>query len=137
MAVHHDDRRAFALDPLHRIALQLGVDRQVLVLAGRARLAGQLADDAADRVHFDAAVARLAAQFLIANPLDAAPADLEARQLQERVGAAGEILFRHGADIADDMGKGVVIRVIPCRAGIRLNTGKVRAVDVQGCELIP
>jgi hypothetical protein len=97
----------------------------------------ELADDAADRVHLDPAIARLTAKLLVAHTLHAAPADLEAGKLEQRIGAAPEILLGHCADIADDMRERVIEGIVSGRPGVRLDARQVGAVDVEGRELLP
>ena len=65
--------------------LHLAVDGEIDVRARRARIAAQLADDAAIGVHFDAVGAGGAADLRVEFLFDAALADAEARKIEQRI----------------------------------------------------
>ena len=84
------------------------------VLPGLSGDAGELADHPAEGIDFDLARACGAAQLQILRLLDAALADAEIRQFEQRI--AVEFLLGYCGDIADDVRRGLAERVLACHA---------------------
>ncbi len=136
MGVHRDDRGAALVgDALGDEFLQTDVDRHMDVLARLPFLPPQLADDAAERVHLDLGVAGLAAKLEVVFPLDAALADAEARQLEQRV--ARQLAFRDGSDIAQRVRHRTCERVAARLAHVDVDARQVRGIHLDPADLFP
>ena len=91
--------------------LEVGVDRQPDVVAGRRALAAELAGRAAERVHLEAVGARLAAQEAVVLVLDAGLADRVAL-LEPSVAGQVELLGGDLSDVAEQVGGDVALAVV-------------------------
>jgi len=139
MDIHHHGARRFFLEPVAGKLLNTHVERQHHLIAGLAGVLRQFADDAAIGIDLDMARAGGAAKLRVVGLLDAALADAEARQPQERllVGRGLHVLVGDGADIADDMREFHPVRIVPRLADVGLHTRKIGFVDVELRELFP
>ena len=137
--VHHDGRRALLAHPHLREVLQARVHGELEVGAGRGRPVAQLAHDAAPGVDLDLPGAGRAPQLPLAPGLHAVLADLEARDLEERVGVGElrQVVVRHRPDIAHDVGEVLLERVLARQAHLGRDARKRGGVDRDAGDLLP
>ena len=135
MDVEHHRRAALLAEPGGGELLDRDIDGQHVIVARRAVLARQLADDPPVGVDLDLARTRRAAQIEIVDLLDAALADAELRQRQKRV--VREFAFRDLADIADQVRRHRAVGVITAFADIDHGAGQVRDIDFDPRDLRP
>ena len=142
VAVRHVDHRrggALAGHALHGVVLQREVEGELEVLARRALDAAELAHDPAGGADLDLLGAGLAAQVGLEPGLDAGLADLEARDLQERVGVLelGEVALRDRADVADDVAGARAVGVDAAEADLGDDPGQDRGVGRDPHHVVP
>ncbi len=135
--VHHHTRGALVADALVDELLQLLVDGEPDVVAGLARGARKLADDAAIGVDLDAADAGGAAHLVLELLFDAALANAKARQIEQRVVDALLVVGRDRGDIAQNVGKARAIGIGAGLADIGLHAGQIGQMQVEARELFP
>jgi hypothetical protein len=131
----HGRRTLLETEALMDEALQVQVQREVQILARLAVPTIQLLDLAADRIDLEAAQPGPPAQLLLVDLLDAALADPELRQLEQRI--AGQLVLRYRPDIPDHVGSELARRVVPEQPGIEGHARQVRPVDRDPGDLGP
>ena len=115
--------------------MQLHVDGQAHLVARRAVLAVQLADDPADGVHLHLHLAGVAAQILLVEHLHPRAADAHARQGQH--GVVAEVRLARRCDVAHDVGQVRAERVVTRGADVDDHAGQVRRVHLDAGHLVP
>ena len=136
--IQHDGaRRGLGGQALDRKSLQLEIERQPDVLACHALLPAELADLTAEGVDLDPAETGTATQYPVVASLDAALADAELGQMQERVRVLRLLADVHRADIAQHMRESRTLRVVPQQTGIQCHARKLGGPDREPRHLVP
>ena len=119
--------------------LQLDVDRQAQVVAGRRRRARQRAHRAARGVDFDLLPARGAMQFALVRQLDADLADVVGALVVGGcvpLGDALDVVVVDAADVADDVRGDFAERILAEQPRLDLDAGKAVAIDGEAGDLL-
>ena len=139
LAINDHGGRTFALQPRLAVTLQPAVDGQLDIGAGNPLLAVQFAHHPAHGVHLDPLGAGRPAQVALHFQLDPGFADLEFRDLQQRVGVfkLGQIIIADRADIAHHMRHIGPQRIAARQAHVGGDAGQGGGVDGDFCHIFP
>ena len=124
---------------LHRVGLEAEIEGEGEVFAGGALDAAEFAHHPAGGADLDLLGAGVAAEVALELGLDAGLADLEARDLQDRVGVLdlGEVGLGDRADVADDVRGGRAIGVEAAEADLGDHAGQERGVGGDADHVVP
>ncbi len=137
--IHDHGGGAFRSEPRLDVVLQPPVDGQLHIRARIAFLPAQLAHDTPGRIDLDPPGAGGSAQLLLELRLDAELADLEARDLEKRIGVfeLRQVIVADRTDIAQDMGEVGALRIDAAEPDLGRHARQGRRVDGDDAELLP
>ena len=134
---HHHRTGLMVLQPLGGEALQVEIDGEERVRSGLAFGAVELAHDAADGIDLDLDGAGAATQVVLERALHALLAEADGGELQQRIVAAGEVLVRDAAGIADDVAHQLALGIVARLAEIDEHARQVGGVELEPRHFLP
>ena len=137
--VDHRGGRAVVAHPLHRVVLEADIEGELQVLAGGALDPAELAHHPAGGAHFDLQRSGLAPELRLEPGLDPGLADLEARDLQQRIGVLElrEIALGHRADIAHHVRRARPVRIVAAESHLRNHARQHRRIRRDPHHVVP